>query len=105
MRKLNTSASMFVTLSTPKKLGYFFQSVDIPWLKAPPKPHNKSKKSIAASIVPFGVGAALAEPKSIQDRCWHLIGLHLGHTNIGAFNGVLEYFPLGHSLPRYLLNN
>ncbi|KGN64653.1 polyphenol oxidase C, chloroplastic-like [Cucumis sativus] len=55
-----------------KKLGYVFQSIDIPWLKSRPKPLNKkvkSKKSIAASIVPFGVGAALDEKaKSIHLR-------------------------------------
>ncbi|CAK9327425.1 unnamed protein product [Citrullus colocynthis] len=52
-----------------KNLGYVFQIVNIPWTKARPMPRNKkpkSKKSVAATTVPFGIGTALAEPTSIH---------------------------------------
>nr|AKN08990.1 polyphenol oxidase [Luffa aegyptiaca] len=50
-----------------KNLGYVYQDADIPWIKTRPtkrnKPKKKPKKQVA-STVPFGVGAALAEPIS-----------------------------------------
>lgn len=53
-----------------KTLGYVFQDVDIPWLKSRPTPRKtlKSKKPRAstASISPFDVGPALAEPVPVS---------------------------------------
>ncbi|XP_028775501.1 polyphenol oxidase, chloroplastic-like [Neltuma alba] len=49
-----------------RKLGYFYQDVELPWLKSKPTPRRRSSKAQKVALVPqlFGVGAAQAAETS-----------------------------------------